>query len=172
MVVVKEFKGFVISISPYNGTFYAYEKKDEEKKEKYRAATMGELEEIIKRHVSNKRHFKPINVIHIDDDRVGRITSRTADRDDSVYFTFRKDPTDKKERPSRTTARIEGYEWVEGNRQPTWEFAQATEANLTVLEKIKDLDNQIKALRTLQQELRKTYGEPVTWELIEERGGS
>ena len=157
---LKSIGGFDIKVGS-SGTFYAYEKGTT--KEIYSAKTLEELEEKVKRHVSNARHFKPIDVIQIDADRVGRITSKVADREDFVYFTHKEKP---EERATRSESRLISYSFGRHeDNQPV--FAKATPENLEILKQIRDLDEQQKILRDRQDALRKLYQNKVTWEDIE-----
>lgn len=155
-----EFEGFQITVASWNGTFRAY-KKDNLQKELYSAESLDALKEKIKRHNSDARHFKPLKVIQIGSDTVGRITSRVADSEREVFFTVKENP---KARASRRQTPLLNYGWGEDKDKPL--FAKATPENLVVLEKIQDLESQIKTLRDLQTSLRGTYGDLITFETL------
>lgn len=166
MVVLKELDGFIIKVNPWNGKFYAAAKGDEKGRDLYDGNTLQELEEKIKRHNSNKRRFKPLEVISIGSDKIGRITSRVADSDSQIYFTWKPSPT---ERASRIQTPLLNYGFGKDKNKPL--FAKATVANLAVFNKIKDIESQIKTLRDLQESFRGTYGNLVTWDTIDEQDG-
>lgn len=165
-VFLKKIGSFDVKVSKWNGGFYAYE--NGAKQSLYNAKTLEELEAILKRHASNKRHFKPINVIHIDDDQVGRITSQVADRDNHVYFTWKKRPDLKAQ---RSEERLEKYSYGR-KEQSVATFAKATPANLKILENINTVEDHIKTLRASQDFLRKQYVDLVTVDDIDKEGES
>jgi len=153
--------GFQVRVSDYSGSFSAYENEDDEQAT-YSAKSLSELEEILKRHESNKRHFTPLDVISISDEKVGRITSRVADNKREVYFTHKDNPNEK---ATRTAVALVGSRWdYEGQGKP--QFAKATPENLAIKAKIDDLKEQAAKLHEDAKALRKTYGDLVTWETI------
>jgi len=157
-IFLRKMHGFDVKVSPY-GSFYAYEKGADQAL--YSAKSLEDLEEILKRHASNKRHFKPIEVINISSDTVGRITSKVADNGDQVYFTHKPSP---KERASRTATRLIEYGWGSDPKKPC--FAKATPQNLTILAKVEALEKKRKDIDDEMKKLRGTYGSLVTWEDI------
>lgn len=162
-VFLKNFEGFEVKVTSY-GNFYAY--KEGSKKAVYSGDTMAELEEKIKRHISNARHFKPIDVIHVRSGRVGRITSKVADREEWVFFTHKANPD---ERASRSEQRLIDY----SNRydeEPKPEFARVNPTNLAILKAIEKLDVDRAAIRAEQDKLRGTFTDLVTWDDIEPKG--
>lgn len=164
-IKLTDFQGFFIRVSSYNGKFNAYE-KDEDKDPIFSETTLEELQEKIKRHNSNKRRFKPLKVIQIESDKVGRITSRVADCSDMVYFTHKPSP---KERANRTKCWVvDRYGWKEP-KDPR--FALATEENLATLAKIENIKKAIQNLSDKAKALRKTYKDAVTMQTLDQDEG-
>ena len=170
MVKLKDFEGWAIVVSEYNGTFEA--KKGEQ--EKLSAKTLAELEEFIKRQNAEARHFKPIDVIDKDSDRVGRITSRVKDDQLSVYFTF-KNPDEPKEKATRTQSNVETSSWSRSyndeSKTKNYEFVQTTKENLAILAEIHEAQAQREAIDDYIRGLRLTYSDPVTWTMIDKAAG-
>lgn len=172
-IELKRIGKWIVYVTTYRGEFYATQGKDDgtldegERTKKLEAKTLAELEELIKRQESDDRHFKPIDVIAVEGGQIGRITSRVADRDTEVYFTFKPRPDHAK--PTRTRERLEGYSWGGDVKH---RFVKATTENLEILKAIQADQAQIEALSVDQAELRKKYKDPVTWDTIEEQGGA
>lgn len=161
-IVLKKLHGFEVRVSDYSGEFAAYDDVDDDHA-RYRAKSLAELEEILKRHASDARHFDPIDVIHISDERIGKITSRVADNKSEVYFTHKERPTDK---PTRTQIGLMASHWDYSGRTGKPQFAKVTPENLAIKAKIEDLQKQAAKLHEDAAALRDTYGDLVTWETI------
>lgn len=162
-IEVKKIGDYIVFLIPYNGSFFA--KKGDVRLD---ADTLPKLEEIIKRQQANDRHFDPIDVIEVGDEKLGRITSRVADNDREVYFTFKDKPNDK---PTRVAKSLEETYWGRSEDEPKHNFVKATPTNLAVRQKIKDLSIQIAELYADQKDLRATYDDPITWEVIGKQAG-
>ena len=152
---LKEISGFQVTVNSYVGSFTAT-KGDI----KLNAKTLEELEELIKETCREERRFKPLDVIHVRNDRLGRVTSRVASSEQLVYFSFKEDGSSK---ATRTQESLTDYGW--GDKKPL--FVKATPKNLAVLKQIEEKHRQIKALDAEIYALRETYEEPVTWEVVD-----
>lgn len=129
-----------------------------------KANTETELQVIIKKHAREKRKFRPINVIKVEDEKLGRITSRAADNDSLVWFSHKEG-----EHPKHTQERLESYSWSYETRKNI--FVEATGKNLIILGEITELQLKIDTLNKEIIAKRKTYEQPVTWELIDKQAG-
>lgn len=158
-VKLTEIDGFQITVSTY-GTFTAT-KGDVE----YDAKNLDELKEVLKRHKSDVRRFKPINVIRLDG-TTGRVTSRVADNDVEVYFTY-KDPS--YEKKVRKAVRVEEYNWRSGPTE--YNFFLDTEENRAVLGEIWKKIAERKQIEKDILRLKKTFKDPITWDVINKAGG-
>lgn len=161
-VELKVIEGFKVTVSSYRGTFEATKGEV-----KLSAETLPKLEELIKEHQREQRRFKPIEVIEVGHDHIGRISSRVADDDASVYFAFKESPNVK---ATRKAERLEPYSW--GHKEQEHNFVLATPENLAILEQINaKLKEQAKIENDLRQ-LRGSYKDPVTWEIIDKQAGA
>ena len=159
-IKLTEIDGFQITVSEY-GTFYAV-KGDV----KYDAKNMDDLKEVLKRHKSEVRRFKPIDVIHLDSEMTGRVTSRVADNDVEVYFTY-KDPS--YEKKVRKAIRVENYGW--GSDPLKHNFVLDTEANRAILAEIWKKEAERKQIGKDITRLKTTFADPLTWDVINKAGG-
>ena len=153
-----EFEGWTVYVDQW-GTFTAV--KDEKKLED---KSLEVLKENIKRQNSDDRRFKPIDAIKVNSDMLGRITSRVADNNSCIYWTFKETPEAK---TSRTQESLEGYRSWGDERYP---FVMATVANREILAKIEALRTQEDAILKEMQTLRKSYTRPVTWKEVDAQG--
>lgn len=156
-VELKEKDGFQITVTTYSGIFYAA-KGDV----RLQADTLEKLEQLIKETNREQRRFKPIDVIHVSNDVAGRITSRVAGDETSVYFSHKESEGAK---ATRTQESLESGHW--GSRDNKYRFVKATPKNLAILEQVKGKQQQIDALHNEMEALRKTYGDCVTQELVD-----
>lgn len=155
-VFLKKIGEFSVTVSPYVGTFTATNRSDIS----LNAKTLEKLEDKIKVHKREQRKFKPVYAIRVEHDDVGRITSRTAENNE-VYFIVK----NKVDGNKRYTEPIFPYSWH--NDRAKFTFALETPENLLILEKIKILENQKDQLTKEQQNLRSSYSNMVTDEVIE-----
>jgi len=157
-IFIREYEGFRI--------YYGYKKFIAVKGDvELKANTETELQVIIKQHNREKRRFKPINVIKVNDDLTGRITSRAADTESQVWFSYRLHDEAK-----HTKERLESYSWQHGEGGKSL-FVEATEENLVILGEISELQLKIGMLNKEIIAKRKSYDKPVTWELIDKQAG-
>lgn len=156
-VYLTEVSGFKVYVSIY-GTFLAFHNDTS-----LSAKTMDDLKELIKEHLRETRRFKPIDVIDISDDVIGRITSRTANDKDRVFFSYVGRGED---RVVRTEASLATIDWSQrAGSNPC--FARVTEANVAILTEIAIVESVIDELQAYAASLRKQYTDPVTDKVIE-----
>jgi hypothetical protein len=149
----------------YNNKFYAI--KDETVLE---ATTESELAEVVKIHMRDLRRFKPIDVIKVDSNQVGKLTTRAADADDYVTFAFKDNNENGK--PKHTKEPLMRYSYLGlGKEENRANFVEATQTNLAILKKIDSKLAQIESIQKEIDEAKKTYEKPVMRERIEEALG-
>jgi hypothetical protein len=129
------------------------------------APTEDELVDLIKKHNAESRRFKPIDVIKVDDCKKGRITSRVAENDKEVYFSFEADKEKK-----HTKERLMSYDWENRDKKYSY-FVEATPKNLQILADIEKENEAILSCYRAIEQLKKKFEKPVSWETVEKAAG-
>lgn len=159
IVKIMDYEGWEISINTHSGVFEA--KKD--------GARLGNkdlelLKEKIKRQNRTSLKFTAIEVIEIENDRVGRITSATSESNDTVYFSYHEAGYEKMKRSQERLNRG----WV-SEFKPA--FALATPENMKILAQIEAKQRTIETLDKEIEKLRTTYKQPIKPETIKKARG-
>lgn len=153
-----------IEIYIWYGTFRAIDPSDNNK-EIATSETMAGIKDLIREHLKQKRTFKPVDAIQIRLDRICRITSiDVEDSNRSVWVGY------KDERGSGTHGKERVKSYYSSDSLQGWAFVKATESNLAILKKIQDMSAQIKQLHDSQDNLRKTFTDPVTYKDLNMKG--
>jgi len=130
-----------------------------------KADTERELDDLIKKHQRDERKFKAVEVIMIGEAVKGKITSRVADDENCVHFSFR----DAGGTAAHTKERLMGYAWTPELYKHR--FVEATPKNLQILSEIEREKEAIKASENIIEKLKAQFEKPVTWETIEQAAG-
>lgn len=169
---IEDFKGFVVFFSKYGAKEFHGISINEEGLE-LTAPTLEALENKIKKQKNEQHKFKPLAVIQIRGDLEGKITSKVADNQDYIVFSHLPEyGGDKNIHNHEQLASYHGissykHEGFRDGYEPN--FAKATEANLKVLQEIKDIDTNIVGLQKEQERLRTTYTDYVTENSLESK---
>ena len=158
-VDIRIFQRWQITYSPYSYTFTA-----KRGAKTLTADTQEQVEELIKEQIRESRRFKPLQVIQTEYERVGRITSRVADSDTHIYFSYKEEGA---KRAKHTQEKLESSGW---GSDTTSYFVLATPANLKILEKIRKKREQISSIEKRISKLSEKFKDPVTWELLVKKG--
>lgn len=161
-IKIRDYQGYEIYYA--HREFIAYNKG--EKKRVVSARTEAELAEKIKAFEKSLKQFKPLNVIKVDVEKEGRLTSRDAQYpDDHVIFSYK--TSDSSSRGGKATY---GHTGVLVQRYDgTYAFVEATPKNLEILKKIKYQGKKITALKDDIEKLKKGFEKPITFERLEEQ---
>jgi hypothetical protein len=131
------------------------------------AETEEELEIAIKKHEAELRRFKPLDVLRLSDVVVGKITSRAADSEKMIFFSYKDDQGNQMHNKNL----LESYTFKEGEEGYEANFVELTTKNRVTLAHIEKKKKEIVVLESEIASLKEHFEKPVTWERLEKAGG-
>lgn len=156
---IGDYKGFTITyVSGRLHKFYAY---DKENTEIANSETEVDLYTTLDRHLRSS--FDRLEAVEISSDRIVAITSRVPDEDNVVWISYA--DTNGSHRSKALTS---SKGWGSDPRQP-YCFAQVTQANRAILDKIIEKQKVIQKTEDEISQLRKDYSDLITEETLDQR---
>jgi hypothetical protein len=160
-IVINEFLGFKVFYRSGGRQFIA--KKGELELE---APDEDTLKILIKRQKAELRKFKPVDVIKCDDLIVGRITSRAADLEEWIYFSYK----GQNSQPRHSKELLGHYTWENSETKEKPKFVFLTDKNRQILADIRKEQEAIESCDNAISALKQKFEKPVTWETLEQAG--